>query len=232
MAQENTVFRLKSYYNNQYAPEARKRSVTFNLSWTGIASSNFVFCLTIRCFPKCRTYSNCTADIWIKFQNCCASSNLNSFTSMEQVPNWFYRFTDFLTQHSLYFHFSQFCMPQWKMRIHRKKDIATNSLSYHNWLDSQEDTNISGLETKVSVKCQKVVTSPRVISDGQRPKTCLWDFLSSYYLKWTLEKIMGNTNWTFSHNANHIIQSYCYLPVSCRSLLDRRGYPGSCKLQI
>ena len=34
------------------------------------------------------------------------------------------------------------------------------------------------------------------------------------------------------HNANHIIPSYCYLPVSCRSLVDRCGSPGSCKPQI
>ena len=33
-------------------------------------------------------------------------------------------------------------------------------------------------------------------------------------------------------NANHIIPSYCYLPVSCRSLVDRCGSPGSCKPQI
>ena len=33
-------------------------------------------------------------------------------------------------------------------------------------------------------------------------------------------------------SANHIIPSYCYLPVSCRSLVDRCGSPGSCKPQI
>ena len=33
-------------------------------------------------------------------------------------------------------------------------------------------------------------------------------------------------------NANHIIPSYCYLPVSCRSLVDRCGSSGSCKPQI
>ena len=33
-------------------------------------------------------------------------------------------------------------------------------------------------------------------------------------------------------NANYIIPSYCYLPVSCRSLVDRCGSPGSCKPQI
>ena len=32
LAQENTVFRLKSYYNIQCVPEVRKRSVTINLS--------------------------------------------------------------------------------------------------------------------------------------------------------------------------------------------------------
>ena len=31
------------------------------------------------------------------------------------------------------------------------------------------------------------------------------------------------------HNANHIIPLYCHLPVSCRSLLDRCGFLGSCK---
>ena len=33
-------------------------------------------------------------------------------------------------------------------------------------------------------------------------------------------------------NANHIIPSYCHLPVSCRSLVDRCGCLGSCKPQI
>ena len=33
-------------------------------------------------------------------------------------------------------------------------------------------------------------------------------------------------------NANHIIPSCCHLPVSCRSLVDRCGSPGSCKPQI
>ena len=34
------------------------------------------------------------------------------------------------------------------------------------------------------------------------------------------------------HNANHIIQLYCHLPVSYRSLVDRCGSIGSCKPQI
>ena len=34
------------------------------------------------------------------------------------------------------------------------------------------------------------------------------------------------------HNANHIIPSYCHLPVSCRSLFDRCGSIGSCNSQI
>ena len=33
-------------------------------------------------------------------------------------------------------------------------------------------------------------------------------------------------------NANHIIPSYCYLPVSCRSLVDWFGSLVSCKPQI
>ena len=33
-------------------------------------------------------------------------------------------------------------------------------------------------------------------------------------------------------NVNHIIPSYCHLPVSCRSLVDRCGSLGSCKPQI
>ena len=33
-------------------------------------------------------------------------------------------------------------------------------------------------------------------------------------------------------NANHIIPSYCYLQVSCRSLVDRCSSVGSCKPQI
>ena len=33
-------------------------------------------------------------------------------------------------------------------------------------------------------------------------------------------------------NANHINQSCCHLPVSCRSLVDRCGSLGSCKPQI
>ena len=33
-------------------------------------------------------------------------------------------------------------------------------------------------------------------------------------------------------NANHIIPSYCHLPVICTSLVDRYGYLGSCKLQM
>ena len=33
-------------------------------------------------------------------------------------------------------------------------------------------------------------------------------------------------------NANHIIPSCCHLPVSCRSLVDRFGSPGSCRPQI
>ena len=32
-------------------------------------------------------------------------------------------------------------------------------------------------------------------------------------------------------NINHI-PSYCHLPVSCRSLVDECGSPGSCKPQI
>ena len=91
--------------NKQCVLAARKRSVTINLSWTGIASRNFVFCLAMHCLIKSRTCSNCTAVIWIKFLNCCASSNLNSFTSVEQAPNSFCRSTHFLTQHSLFFTF-------------------------------------------------------------------------------------------------------------------------------
>ena len=34
------------------------------------------------------------------------------------------------------------------------------------------------------------------------------------------------------HNANHIIPSYCHLPVSWGSLVDRCGSLGSCKPQI
>ena len=52
---------------------------------------------------KWRTCSNCTADIQIKFQNCCASSNLNSLRSVEQAPNWFCPSIPFLTQHSCFF---------------------------------------------------------------------------------------------------------------------------------
>ena len=33
-------------------------------------------------------------------------------------------------------------------------------------------------------------------------------------------------------NVNHIIPSYGHLSVSCRSLVDRCGFPGSCKPQI
>ena len=33
-------------------------------------------------------------------------------------------------------------------------------------------------------------------------------------------------------NTNHIIPSYCYLPVSCRNLVHRCGSLGSCKSQI
>ena len=33
-------------------------------------------------------------------------------------------------------------------------------------------------------------------------------------------------------NSNHIIPSYCHLPVSCRRLVDRYGSLGSCKPQI
>ena len=33
-------------------------------------------------------------------------------------------------------------------------------------------------------------------------------------------------------NANHINLSCCHLPVSCRSLVDRCGFLGSCKPQI
>ena len=33
-------------------------------------------------------------------------------------------------------------------------------------------------------------------------------------------------------NANQIISLYCHLPVSCRSLVDRCGSPGSCKPQM
>ena len=34
------------------------------------------------------------------------------------------------------------------------------------------------------------------------------------------------------HNANRIIPSYCYLPVSWRSLVDLYGFPESYKPQI
>ena len=34
------------------------------------------------------------------------------------------------------------------------------------------------------------------------------------------------------HNANHIILSFCHLPVSCRILVDQCGSLGDCKLQI
>ena len=33
-------------------------------------------------------------------------------------------------------------------------------------------------------------------------------------------------------NANHIVPSYCHLPLSCRNLVDRCGYVESCKPQI
>ena len=33
-------------------------------------------------------------------------------------------------------------------------------------------------------------------------------------------------------NANHITPSYCYLPLSCRSIIDRCGLLGICKPQI
>ena len=33
-------------------------------------------------------------------------------------------------------------------------------------------------------------------------------------------------------NSNHILPSYCHLPVSCRSLVDWRGSLGSYKPQI
>ena len=38
------------------------------------------------------------------------------------------------------------------------------------------DTNIPGLETKVSVESLKAVTRPQVISDGQCPETCFETF--------------------------------------------------------
>jgi hypothetical protein len=37
---------------------------------------------------------------------------------------------------------------------------------------------------------------------------------------------------TFFIIMHHIIPSYCHLPVSCRSLVDRCGSLGSCKPQI
>ena len=40
-------------------------------------------------------------------------------------------------------------------------------------MDSQEETNIRGLETKVPVESLKAVSWAQVFSDGQHPKTCL-----------------------------------------------------------
>ncbi|KAL4101273.1 hypothetical protein QTP88_021293 [Uroleucon formosanum] len=77
----------------------------------GIASRNCVSCLIIWCFIKSKSISNCTADIRIKFLNCCASSNRSSFTRFEAAPKSLRRSTHFLTQHFFFlFSFSfRFC---------------------------------------------------------------------------------------------------------------------------
>ena len=52
---------------------------------------------------------------------------------------------------------------------------------------------------------------------------------------YSLQTRLHESNALFIHimrNANHIIPSYCYLPVSCRSLVDRCGSFGICKPQI
>ena len=55
-----------------------------------------------------------------------------------------------------------------------------------------------------------------------------------YLLDWEVADMIRKVDLLHlkEHNANHITPSYCYLPVGCRSLVDRCGSLGSCKPHI
>ena len=50
----------------------------------------------------------------------------------------------------------------WREPIGKKMYVASNSLSYRNYVVSQVDTNIPDLETKVSFVSLKDVTRPQM----------------------------------------------------------------------
>ena len=61
------------------------------------------------------------------------------------------------------------------------------------------------------------------------PTDVIFDYLSINKKKISLISCCYDLS---ERNANDIIPSYCHLPASCRSLVDRWGSLGSCKSQI
>ena len=115
--------------------------------------------------------------------------------------------------------------------------VASNLLSYRNYADSQVDTNIHDLESKLSFMSLKAVTTSNDLK-WTPPWEFFRDIHSSYYLKWTLS-FREVSNWyeiwhetvvwdyfLLSRNASGILREHVRVLISierwnfCESLIE------------